>query len=81
MIHGYSTGDAPSTDYTMVGWIADQAESTTRVMSSRRAIKGRFNYTTIMTRGLPTGTTYMGAVTYFNGEGEAEGTTVLELKN
>ncbi|KGJ89200.1 S8 family serine peptidase [Colwellia psychrerythraea] len=81
MIHGYSTGDAPATDYTMVGWIADQAESSTRVMSSRRAINGRFNYTTIMTRGLPTGSTYMGAVTYFNADGEAEGTTVLELKN
>lgn len=81
MIHGYSTGDAPATDYTMIGWVADQAESTTRVISSRRAIAGRFNYTTIMTRGLPTGTTYMGAVTYFNADGEAEGTTVLELNN
>jgi hypothetical protein len=50
-------------------------------MSSRRAIQGRFNYTTIMTRGLPTGTTYMGAVTYYNEEGEAQGTTVLELNN
>lgn len=81
MIHGYTTGDAPSTDYTMLGWVADKAERTTRVFSSRRAISGRFNYTTIMTRGLPTGTTYMGAVTYYNGEGEAEGTTVLELNN
>jgi hypothetical protein len=81
MIHGYSTGAAPSTDYTMVGWIADQAERSTRIISSRRAITGRFNYTTIMTRGLPTDTTYMGAVTYFNAEGEAEGTTVLHLNN
>lgn len=81
MIHGYSTGAAPATDYTMLGWIADKAESTTRVISSSRAIQGRFNYTTIMTRGLPTGSTYMGAVTYYNDEGEAEGTTVLELNN
>ncbi len=81
MIHGYSTGSADSTAYTMVGWIADQAESTTRVISSRRAIKNRFNYTTIMTRGLPTGITYMGAITYYNDEGVSEGTTVLELNN
>ena len=81
MIHGYSTGAAPATDYTMLGWIADKAESTTRVISSGRAIQGRFNYTTIMTRGLPTGSTYMGAVTYYNDEGEAEGTTVLEIQN
>lgn len=81
MIHGYSTGTAPATDYTMIGWIADKVESTTRVISSRRAIQGRYNYTTISTRGLSTGVTYMGAVTYFNDEGEAEGTTVLELNN
>ena len=81
MIHGYSTGVAPATDYIMLGWIADKAESTTRVISSRRAIQGRYNYTTISTRGLPTGSTYMGAVTYYNDEGEAEGTTVLELNN
>jgi hypothetical protein len=81
MIHGYSTGAAEQTEYTMLGWIADQAERSTRVISSRRAIKGRFNYTSILTRGLPAGFTYMGAVTYFNGEGEAEGTTVLQLNN
>ncbi len=80
-IHGYNTADVSPLNYTMVGWIADQAERSTRVISSRRAINGRFNYTSILTRGLPTGTTYMGAVTYFNAEGEAEGTTVLELKN
>ena len=81
MIHGWSTGNAPATSYTMVGWIADETERSTRVISSRRAIKGRFNYTTIMTRGLPTGTTYMGAVTYFDNDGQAQGTSVLELKN
>ncbi|MCI2282747.1 hypothetical protein L3081_04170 [Colwellia sp. MSW7] len=53
MIHGYSTGDASATDYTMIGWIADIAESTTRIISSPRAIQGRFNYTTIYTNGLP----------------------------
>jgi len=80
-VHGYDTAGVSPLDYTMVGWIADQADSSTRVISSRRAITGRFNYTTILTRGLPTGTTYMGAVTYFNADGEAEGTTVLELSN
>ncbi|PKI12581.1 S8 family serine peptidase [Colwellia sp. 12G3] len=80
-VHGYNTAGVSPLDYTMVGWVADQADSATRVISSRRAITGRFNYTTILTRGLPTDTTYMGAVTYFNADGEAEGTTVLELNN
>jgi len=80
-IHGYSTGGESSTDYTMLGWIADQADSATRVVSSRRAIKGRYNYTTIMSRGLIPGMVYMGGVTYYNADGEAEGTTVLELVN
>ncbi|MCW8832474.1 MAG: hypothetical protein OQK03_04075, partial [Colwellia sp.] len=66
--------------YTMPVWIADQADSSTRVISSRRAIKGRYNWTTIMTRGLDSGV-YMGGVTYYNDEGEKEGTTVLELVN
>ena len=81
MIHGYSTGDASETDYTMIGWIADIAESTTRIISSPRAIQGRFNYTTIYTNGLPAESIYMGAVTYYNEEGKPEGTTVLELSN
>ena len=78
-VHGYDTGAVDSVNYTMLGWVANKADRSTRVISSRRAITNRFNYTTIMTRGLPTGTTYMGAVTYFNAEGEAEGTAVLEL--
>jgi hypothetical protein len=81
VIHGYSTGTASETDYTMMAWVADKADSATRISSSTRAIKGRFNYTTIMTKGLQTDTTYMGAVTYFNADGKAEGTTVLELNN
>ncbi len=80
-IHGYSTGGEASTDYTMLGWIADQEDSATRVISSRRAIKGRFNYTTIMSRNLTPGIVYMGGITYYNADGEAEGTTVLELVN
>lgn len=80
-IHGYSTGGEPSTGYTMLGWIADGVDSSTRVVSSSRAIKGRFNYTTILSHGLSPETVYMGGVTYYNDEGEAEGTTVLELSN
>ncbi|MEI8648807.1 hypothetical protein P4S73_14440 [Paraglaciecola sp. Hal342] len=51
-VHGWSLAGAETTDYTMLGWIADQAESTTRVSGSSRAIDGRFNNIRITTRGL-----------------------------
>ncbi|WP_440876651.1 S8 family serine peptidase [Thalassotalea sp. PLHSN55] len=79
-VHGWGIG-AESTNYTMMGWIADQPDRATRVISSRRAVKGRFNYTTILSRGLTPGFIYMGGVSYYNDEGEKEGTTVLELVN
>ncbi|MBU2892881.1 S8 family serine peptidase [Colwellia sp. D2M02] len=80
-VHGKDLKGAESTDYTMMGWVADQASSSTRIISSKKAIKDRYNYTTITTRGLTAGMIYMGAVTYYNAEGEAEGTTVIELGN
>jgi len=80
-VHGKDLNGETTTDYTMMGWVADKAESSTRIMTSRNAIKGRFNYTTISTRGLAPGMIYMGAVTYYNADGEAEGTAILELGN
>ena len=80
-VHGKDLKGAAETNYTMLGWVADKAERSTRVTSSRRAIKGRYNYTTISSRGLATGSLYMGAVTYYNADGEAEGTTILELSH
>lgn len=80
-VHGYNTGGVSPLDYTMLGWVADEADSSTRVRASTRAMNGRYNYTSIMTRGLAPATIYMGGVTYYNDEGEAEGTTVLELES
>ncbi|MCP4324886.1 MAG: S8 family serine peptidase, partial [Alteromonadales bacterium] len=80
-VHGQNLNGAADSDYTMMGWIADQADRSTRIMSSRTAIKDRYNYTTVSSRGLTPGMIYMGAVTYYNADGEAQGTTVLELAN
>ncbi len=78
-VYGHSTGVAAGTDYSMSVWVADKAETTTRVLSSRRALEGRSNYVTVMTRGLEFDIIYMGAVTFYNDLGVAEGTTVLEF--
>lgn len=80
-VYGHSTGVAAGTDYSMSVWVADKVETTTRVISSLRAIVGRSNYVTILTRELAPYITYMGAVTFYNDLGVAEGTTVLELHN
>jgi subtilisin family serine protease len=65
---------------TPLNWVAVGAQSSTRISGSRRAIDGRFNNIRITTRGLEPGTLYMGGVTFFNEEGEAQGTTVLEVQ-
>ena len=79
-VHGYNTGGVSPLDYTLLGWIADEPASSTRVYSSRRAIEGRYNNVTIMDRSLED-TIYMGGITFYNDKGEAQGTTVLELGN
>ncbi|WP_286266512.1 S8 family serine peptidase [Thalassotalea atypica] len=84
-VHGWDVaadGELPveeqSTEYTMLGWIADSAASTTRVVSSRRAIEGRYNWVSIMDRSLTPGV-YMGGITFFDDEAEAQGTSVVEI--
>ncbi|GGD66192.1 S8 family serine peptidase [Lacimicrobium alkaliphilum] len=79
-VHGYSTAGEPEVNYTMPVWIADQADSSTRVLSSRRAIEGRFNNVTLTARGLNPEGLYMGAITFYDDEGVAQGTTVLEVQ-
>lgn len=79
-VHGY---DVPGgqTDFVQSVWVANGKESTTRVSSSRRAVEGRFNNVNIMTRGLAPDSTYMGTVSFFDDEGNKQGTTVLEVRN
>ncbi len=79
-VHGYNLAGAQSLEYTMPVWIADSKESTSRVISSTRAIEGRFNNVTIMTRGLTEGT-FMGGITFYDDQGVAQGTTVVEINN
>lgn len=79
-VHGFDLDGNDNVDYTMPVWIADQAESTTNVRSSPRAIDGRFNNVNITTRGLEPGYLYMGAITFYDDNGTAQGTTVLEVQ-
>lgn len=79
-VHGWDTAGHESVNYTMPVWIVDQVESSTRIRSTPRAIDGRYNNVSIMTRNLTRGLLYMGAITFYDDENQAQGTTVLEVQ-
>ena len=79
-VHGYSTGNQPSANFSAPIWAAVGPDSSTKISGSSRAIDGRFNSIRVTTRGLNPQGLYMGAVTFYNDQGEAEGTTVLEVQ-
>ncbi len=78
-LFGYDLAGESGTEATLSYWIANQPHLNTRVSASRRAIEGRYNHVRISTRGLDSAETYMGGVTFYNAEGEAQGTAVIQL--
>ncbi|MCW8090587.1 S8 family serine peptidase [Alteromonas sp. ASW11-130] len=78
-VFAYGLAGEASTEYTLSSWVASEPNRNTRVMSSSRAIEGRWNNVRISSRGLDANETYMGGVTFYNDEGEAQGTTVIQL--
>lgn len=79
MAHGWDLNGNATADVTVPVWIATSQESTTRVSASTRAVENRFNMVRLTTRGLDPAFLYMGGITFYNDEGEAQGTTVLEV--
>lgn len=78
-VHGFDLGGDlnTSTEYTLVYWIADGQERNTRIRTSTRAREGLFNKVYITGRNLPF-FSYMGTATFFDDEGNDQGTTVIE---
>jgi len=69
-----------SLDYSLSFWIAnDPIDSTTRITAPTRAIEGRFNNVRISTRNLEPGVPHVGAVTFYDEQGTAQATTVVEV--
>jgi len=76
--HGFNLGDnVTETEYQLIYWITDGQERNTRIISSRRAIEGKFNNVRVTGRNLPF-FSYMGTATFFDDEGVNQGTTVIE---
>jgi hypothetical protein len=70
-------------DTVPFNWFPFGAENGTRVIGSRRAIEGRFNNIRVMTGGLEENfddLPYMGGVSFYDDEGNFQGTTVLEIQ-
>jgi hypothetical protein len=77
-VHGYDTGGLDSVDYSLVYWVVDEQGQNTRIISSRRAIDGKFNDVRVTGRNLPF-FSYMGTATFFDADGVDQGTTVIEV--
>ncbi len=78
-VHGWYVPEG-ITDFSVQGWVVDEKNRNTRVTSSRRAIDGRFNNVNVVTRGLSEGI-HMGSVSFYDSEGNLQGTTVMEVRN
>lgn len=79
-VHGYDLGEADTVNFVSPFWIATSPDSSTRISASSRAVQGRFNRVRLSTRGLDPSSLYMGGVTFYDGDGVAQGTTVLEVQ-
>ncbi|REL25603.1 serine protease [Thalassotalea euphylliae] len=77
----FDTAGEASVDYTVNSWVLNQAESSTRIRASTRAVDGRFNRVSITGRNLVEGNLHMGAVTFYNASGDAQATTLIEVQN
>lgn len=78
-VHGYNLQGQTEAEFTALHWAAEVAESNTRIRSSSRAIDGRFNNVRVYTRGLNPNGLYMGGVTFYDADGNKQGTTVLQV--
>ena len=76
-VHAWDSAGNAEVDYAMPAWFVDSPAGT-RMSMSTRAVKDRFNNVRISARGINPNGLYMGGVTFYNADGEAEGTTVIE---
>lgn len=77
----FDTAGEASVDYTVTSWVLHQAESSTRIRASTRAVDGRFNRVSITSRNLIEGNLHMGAVTFYDDGGTPQATTLIEVQN
>ncbi len=77
IVNAWDIGDETEAAFDVTSWMATGPETSTRMRMSSRAIAGRYNRVSISTSGLEAGIEDMGAITFYDGEGNAVKTTVL----
>lgn len=77
-VHGYDLNGVEETTFRMPYWFVGGAESGTRMSMTPRAVEGRANDVRIIASGLISGLPYMGTVTFYDGDGVDQGTTLVE---
>ena len=77
-VHGWDLNGATETNFQMPVWVSEGQDRSSRFSMSRRAVDGRLNNVNITTRGMESGLPYLGTVTFFDGEGVNQGTTLVE---
>lgn len=79
-VHGYSLFGAEQANYTMPVWVVNADEGNSRVAASMRAITGRTNNVTLMTRPLAASPfPYLGVMSFKDADGNEQATTLLEI--
>lgn len=77
-VHGWSLEGETETTFQMPVWIVNEKNRASRITMSSRAFDGRSNDVRIVANGIQAGIPYMGTVTFFDGEGQEQGMTILE---
>lgn len=79
-VHGYDLLGASQASYTIPLWIVGSQSSSTRIVSSSRAISGRSNIVTVTTTNLAASRfPYLGVASFKDADGVEHASTLLEV--
>lgn len=79
-VHAYDLKGSATVNYTMPYWILDGSVSSGTVSASTRAIDGRYNNVTVVTKNLTASPfPYLGVLSFLDADGEEQDSTLLEI--
>ncbi|MDX3775159.1 S8 family serine peptidase [Chromatiaceae bacterium AAb-1] len=79
-VHAYDLRGAATVNYTMPFWIVDAEEGNATVTASSRAINGRYNNVTVLTKNLTASPfPYLGVLSFLDDEDTEQDSTLLQI--
>lgn len=81
-VHPRDLKGAAQVTYTIPMWIVDEHNTvTSQIVAPNRAVEGRYNNVTLMTRNLvPSFFPYMAVMSFIDNEGEEQSSTLIEIR-